>query len=47
MLDSHLSTYGNLVWVVLTSLLSCAFVTNVCKFQMAPSCVAVGQLASQ
>ena len=47
MLDNHLSTYGNLVWVALTSLLSYAFVTNVCKFRMTLSCVAVGQLASQ
>ena len=46
LLDSHLSTYGNLCWAVLTSQFSCAFVTNVCKFLMAPSCVAVGQLAS-
>ena len=30
-----------------TSWLSCAFATNVCKFLMASSCVAVGQLASQ
>ena len=47
MLDSHLSTYGNLFWVVLTSRLSCVFVMNVCKFLMASSCVTVGQLASQ
>ena len=47
MLDSHLSTYGYLFWVALTSRLSCASVTNVCIFLMAPSCVVVGQLASQ
>ena len=47
LLDSHLSTYGNLFWATLTSRLSCSFVTNVCKFLMAPSCVEVGQLASQ
>ena len=46
LLDSHLSTYGNLFWAALTSQLLCAFVTNACKFLMAPSCVAVGQLAS-
>ena len=33
--------------VALTSRLSCAFLTNVCRFLMAPSCVDVGQLASQ
>ena len=46
-LDNYLPTYGNLAWAVLTSWLSWAFVTNVCKLQMAPSCVVVGQLASQ
>ena len=46
-LDSHFSTYGNLVWAILTSLLSCAFVINVCEILMARSCVAVGQFASQ
>ena len=46
-LNSHLSMYGNLIWTTLTSRLSCVFVTNVCRFLMAPSCVAVGQLASQ
>lgn len=46
-LDSHLSTYGSLFWAALTSRLSCAYVTNVCRFMMAPSCVAVGQLARQ
>ena len=45
-LDSHLSTYGNLFWTALTVRSSCALVTNVCKFLMAPSCVTVGQLAS-
>ena len=41
-LDNHLSTYGNLAWVVCTSWLLWAFVTNVCKLRMAPLCVAVG-----
>jgi hypothetical protein len=41
-LESHLSTYGNLCRAAPTSWLLCAFVTNVCKFLMAPSCVAVG-----
>ena len=47
LLDSHLSTYGNLIWAIITSRLSCAFITNLCMFLMAPLCVDVGQLASQ
>ena len=47
LINSYLSTYGNLFWDVLTSRLSCAFVMNVCKFLMASSCVAIGQLAGQ
>ena len=39
--------YGNLAWAILTSQSPGASVTNVCKFLMAPLCVAVGQLASQ
>ena len=46
-LDSHLSMYVNLCWAALTSRVLCAFVTNVLKLQIAPSCDAVGQLASQ
>jgi hypothetical protein len=44
--DSHLSTYGNLFSAVADSRLRCYLIMNVCRFQMAPSWVAVGQLAS-
>jgi hypothetical protein len=42
-----LSTYGNLCLARFASLVSCSLVMNVHKLRMAPSCVAVGQLASQ
>jgi hypothetical protein len=42
-----LSTYGNLVVAIDVSQLSCSFVMNVRRLRMAPSCVPVGQLASQ
>jgi hypothetical protein len=42
-----LSTYGNLCLARLVSLFPCSFVMNVRRLRMAPSCVAVGQLASQ
>ena len=45
--ESHLSTYGNLFMAKAASRLSCAFVMNVRRLRMAPSCVPVGQLASQ
>jgi hypothetical protein len=45
--ESHLSTYGNLCLAMVVSKLSCSFVMNVRKLRMAPSCVPVGQLASQ
>jgi hypothetical protein len=45
--ESHFSTYGNLVLATAVSKLSCSFVMNVRKLRMAPSCVPVGQLASQ
>ena len=45
-LDSHLSTYGNFYRAAPTSCLLCPLVTTVCRFQMVPSCVAVGLLAS-
>ena len=44
--DSHLPTYGNFLLVDSVSQFSCSFVMNVWRLQMAPSCVAVGQLAS-
>ena len=47
MLDNHLSTYGNLCLARFVLLLLCSFVMNVRKLRMAPSCVDVGQLASQ
>lgn len=47
LLDSHLSTHGNLLWATITSQLSFAFIMNVCRFLMAPSRVAVAQFASQ
>jgi hypothetical protein len=46
-LDSHLSTYGNLCLARFASLFPCSFVMNVRRLRMAPSCVVVGQLASQ
>ena len=45
--DSHLSTYGNFFLANAVSRVSCSFVMNVWRLRMAPSCVAVGQLASQ
>ena len=45
--DNHLSTYGHLCLVEVVSLVPCYFVMNVRKLRIAPSCVAVGQLASQ
>jgi hypothetical protein len=42
-----LSTYGNLCLARFASLVSCSLVMNVRKLRMAPSCVVVGQLASQ
>ena len=45
--DSHLSTYGHLCLVEVVSLVPCYFVMNVRKLRIAPSRVAVGQLASQ
>ena len=45
--DNHLSTYGNLVLVVVASQVSCSFIIDVHRFQMAPLCVAVGQLDNQ
>jgi hypothetical protein len=39
--------YGNLFVATATSRVSCCFVINVRKLRMAPSCVPVGQLASQ
>ena len=46
-LDSHLSTYGNLCLARFASFVSCSLVMNVRKLRMAPSCVDVGQPASQ
>jgi hypothetical protein len=46
-LDSHLSTYGNLCLARFVSLFPCSFVMNVRRLRMALSCVDVGQLASQ
>ena len=45
--DSHLLTYGNFLLADVFSRFSCSFVMNVWRFWMAPSCVVVGQLASQ
>ena len=42
-----MSTYGNLCLARFASLVLCSFVMNVRRLRMAPSCVAVGQLASQ
>ena len=44
---SHLSTYGDFLLAIVASWLSCVFVINVFRLRMAPSCVVVGQLASQ
>ena len=46
-LDSHLSTYRCLCCAILTSCWLCVFVMNECRFLIAPSLVAVGQLVSQ
>ena len=45
--ESHLFTYRNLFTAKAVSKASCVFVMNVLKLRMAPSCVPVGQLASQ
>ena len=45
--DSHLLTYGNFLLADACSWFSCSFIMNVRRLRMAPSCVAVGQLASQ
>ena len=42
-----MSTYGNLFMAKVVSRVLCVFVMNVRKLRMAPSCVPVGQLASQ
>ena len=44
--DSHLSTYGNLCLAVVVSRVLCSLVMIVRRLRIAPSCVAVGQLAS-
>jgi hypothetical protein len=46
-LVSHFSTYGNFRRALAISRLLCSLVMNLCIFLRAPSCVAVGQLASQ
>ena len=45
--ESHLSIYGKLFMAADFSRLVCSFVMNVRRLRMAPSCVAIGQLASQ
>jgi hypothetical protein len=45
--DSLLSTYENLLLAMDVSRWPCSFGMNVRKLRMAPSCVVVGQLASQ
>lgn len=45
--DNHLATYGNLWLARVFSWDSCVLDINVRRLRMAPSCVAVGQLASQ
>ena len=47
MFDSHLSTYGNLCLVEAALRVLCPFIMNVWSLCIAPSCVAVGELASQ
>ena len=47
MFDSHLSTYGNLCLVEAASHVLCFFTMNVWRLRIAPSCVDVGELASE
>ena len=45
--DSHLLMYGNVLLADEFSRFSCSFVMYVRRLRTVPSCVAVGQLASQ
>ena len=46
-LIAHLSTYGNLFLAIAASRVLCSLIIVVWRLRMAPSCVAVGQLACQ
>ena len=47
MFDIHLSMYENLFLAEVASRFPCSFVINVRRVHIVPSCVVVGQLASQ